>query len=168
MASETIEAQGHLIDSGLLSAIFDKIIEQKASYEVLTFNIGKTNDDASQIRMRITAPDKADTGRSAPPADVVRRPPGARARRAGEAGGKGRCVPDDFYSTTNHRTQVRIGGQWVDVDKQRMDAVIVVDGDKAECRKLRDVKAGEPVICGHAASASRRSSASATATASRS
>jgi hypothetical protein len=29
--SETIEAQGHLIDSGLLSAIFDKIIEYKAS-----------------------------------------------------------------------------------------------------------------------------------------
>ena len=59
MASETIEAQGHLIDSGLLSSIFDKIIEHRASYEVLTFNIGKTNDDASHIRMRITAPDKA-------------------------------------------------------------------------------------------------------------
>ena len=28
-ASDTIEAQGHLIDSGLLSAIFDKIIEFK-------------------------------------------------------------------------------------------------------------------------------------------
>jgi len=59
MASETIEAQGHLIDSGLLSSIFDKIIEHKASYEVLTFTIGRTNDDASHIRMRITAPDKA-------------------------------------------------------------------------------------------------------------
>ena len=57
MASETIEAQGHLIDSGLLSAIFDKIIEHKASYEVLTFTIGRTNDDASHIRMRVTAPD---------------------------------------------------------------------------------------------------------------
>ena len=55
MASETIEAEGHLIDSGLLSAIFDKIIEHKASYEVLTFTIGRTNDDASRIRMRVTA-----------------------------------------------------------------------------------------------------------------
>jgi len=150
MASETIEAQGHLIDSGLLSAIFDKIIEHKASYEVLTFNIGKTNDDASHIRMRITAPDKAVL------ADLIQQLTtfGAHQERERDAlvkpAEKDRCVPDDFYSTTNHRTQVRVGGQWVDVDKQRMDAVIVVSGDKAECRKLRDVKAGEPVICGHA------------------
>jgi lysine-ketoglutarate reductase/saccharopine dehydrogenase-like protein (TIGR00300 family) len=62
---------------------------------------------------------------------------------------KDRCVPDDFYSTTNHRTHVRIGGKWVDVDKQRMDAVIVVADGRAACRKLRDVRAGEPVVCGH-------------------
>ena len=54
-ASDTLEAEGHLIDSGLLSAIFDKIIEVKASYEILTFNIGRTNDEASRIEMRINA-----------------------------------------------------------------------------------------------------------------
>ena len=58
-ASEVIEAQGHLIDSGHLSAIFDKVIEQHAAYEVLRFDIGRTNDDASRIEMRITAPDEA-------------------------------------------------------------------------------------------------------------
>ena len=58
-ASDTIEAQGHLIDSGLLSAIFDKIIEFKASYEILTFDIGRTNDDPSRIEMRINAADGA-------------------------------------------------------------------------------------------------------------
>ena len=30
-ASDTIEAEGHLIDSGHLSAIFDKIIEYRRS-----------------------------------------------------------------------------------------------------------------------------------------
>src|SRR5262245_65397362 len=59
---------------------------------------------------------------------------------------KDRCVPDDFYSTTNHRTHVRLTGRWVEVEKQRMDAVIVVDGATAACRKLRDVKAGEREI----------------------
>ena len=54
-ASDTIEAQGHLIDSGLLSAIFDKIIEFKSSYEILKFDIGRTNDDVSRIQMRLTA-----------------------------------------------------------------------------------------------------------------
>ena len=58
-ATDTIEAQGHLIDSGLLSAIFDKIIEFKASYEILTFDIGRTNDDPSRIEMRINAADTA-------------------------------------------------------------------------------------------------------------
>src|SRR5215211_7652695 len=148
-ATDTIEAEGHLIDSGLLSAIFDKIIEFKAAYEILDFDIGRTNDDPSRIEMRITATDQATlddilqqlTGYGAHPMrerDALMRP-----------AEKDRCVPDDFYSTTNHRTHVRMGGQWVDVDKQRMDAVIVVAGDKAECRKLRDVKAGEPVVCGH-------------------
>src|SRR5690242_21426260 len=56
-ASDTIEAEGHLIDSGHLSAIFDKIIEFKAQYEILKFDIGRTNDDASRIEMRISAPD---------------------------------------------------------------------------------------------------------------
>src|SRR4030095_12648711 len=54
-ASDTIEAQGHLIDSGLLSAIFDKIIEHKAAYEILKFDIGRTKDDVSDLEMRITA-----------------------------------------------------------------------------------------------------------------
>jgi lysine-ketoglutarate reductase/saccharopine dehydrogenase-like protein (TIGR00300 family) len=47
---------------------------------------------------------------------------------------------------------VRLGGSWVEVAKQRMDAVIIVSEAEAapvdECRKLRDVKEGEMVVCG--------------------
>ena len=57
--TDTIEAEGHLIDSGLLSAIFDKIIEVKGSYEIITFDIGKTKDDKSRIQMRVTVNDEA-------------------------------------------------------------------------------------------------------------
>src|SRR5262245_24435328 len=122
-ASDTIEAQGHLIDSGLLSAIFDKIIELKGSYEILTFDIGRTNDDPSRIQMRITAPDGASLD------DLLQQITtfGAHPVRERDAlvkpAEKDRCVPDDFYSTTNHRTHVRLGSSWVEVDKQRMDAV---------------------------------------------
>jgi arginine dihydrolase len=148
-ASDTIEAQGHLIDSGLLSAIFDKIIEFRGSYEILDFDIGRTNDDPSRIQMRVTAPDRAALD------DLLQQITtfGAHPLRERDAlvkpAEKDRCVPDDFYSTTNHRTQVRLNGTWVDVDQQRMDAVIVVDGGRAACRKLRDVKVGERVVCGH-------------------
>jgi lysine-ketoglutarate reductase/saccharopine dehydrogenase-like protein (TIGR00300 family) len=36
------------------------------------------------------------------------------------------CAPEDFYSTTNHRTLVRHEQQWLEVENQRMDALIVV------------------------------------------
>jgi lysine-ketoglutarate reductase/saccharopine dehydrogenase-like protein (TIGR00300 family) len=148
-ASDTIEAEGHLIDSGLLSAIFDKIIEHKASYEVLTFTIGRTNDDASRIRMRVTAADKAGLDEILQELTTFGAHPVRERNALIKPAEKDRCVPDDFYSTTNHRTHVRLGGAWVEVEQQRMDAVIVASGKKAVCRKLRDVKAGDPVVCGH-------------------
>jgi lysine-ketoglutarate reductase/saccharopine dehydrogenase-like protein (TIGR00300 family) len=148
-ASDTVEAEGHLIDSGLLSAIFDKIIEQKAAYEILHFDIGRTNDDASRIEMRITAGDQQVLDELLQHLTTF----GCHAVRERDAqvrpAEKDRCVPDDFYSTTNHRTHVRIGGRWVEVEQQRMDAVIVAAEGRAICRKLRDVRGGEPVVCGH-------------------
>jgi lysine-ketoglutarate reductase/saccharopine dehydrogenase-like protein (TIGR00300 family) len=148
-ASDTIEAAGHLIDSGLLSNIFDKIIEFKASYEVLDFDIGRTNDDASRIRMRITAADDATLDELLQKLTTFGCSPMEERNVVLRPAEKDHCVPDDFYSTTNHRTHVRLQGRWVEVARQRMDAVIVVSGTQAECRKLRDVRGGELVVCGH-------------------
>ena len=148
-ATDTIEAEGHLIDSGHLSAIFDKIIEYRAQYEIVKFDIGRTNDDASRIEMRITATDAQVLDELLQQLTLW----GCHPLRESDAlvtpAEKDRCVPDDFYSTTNHRTQVRVAGRWVEVEKQRMDAVIVVSGGKPVCRKLRDVRAGEAIVCGH-------------------
>src|SRR6185295_12869066 len=55
---------------------------------------------------------------------------------------------EDFYSTTNHQTSVRLDGGWVAVDRQRMDATIVIDNGRAACRKLREIRAGDAVVCG--------------------
>ncbi len=148
-ATDTIEAEGHLIDSGLLSAIFDKIIEFKAAYEIVDFDIGKTNDDASRIKMRITASDAAQLDELLQQLTGFGCHPVKERNAILKPAERDRCVPDDFYSTTNNRTQVRVGGKWVDVDQQRMDAVIVVSEGRAACRKLRDVRAGESVVCGH-------------------
>jgi lysine-ketoglutarate reductase/saccharopine dehydrogenase-like protein (TIGR00300 family) len=148
-ASDTIEAQGHLIDSGLLSAIFDKIIELRGSYEVLKFDIGRTNDDPSRIEMRIAAPDGPALDELLQQLTTFGCHPVRERDALVTPAEKDRCVPDDFYSTTNHRTHVRLRGRWVEVAHQRMDAVIVVEGDRAECRKLRDVRVGNAVVCGH-------------------
>ena len=55
---------------------------------------------------------------------------------------KDKCAPEDFYSTTNHKTYVRAGGSFIEVQDQRMDALVVVRDGQAWCRKLRDIKAG--------------------------
>jgi len=148
-ASDTIEAHGHLIDSGLLSSIFDKIIEHRSAYEILKFDIGRTNDDVSSLEMRVTAPDRHTLEELLQLLTTFGCHPVRQRDALVKPAEKDRCVPDDFYSTTNHRTQVRLDGRWIDVEKQRMDAVIVASGGRAECRKLRDVRAGDPVVCGH-------------------
>ena len=148
-ASDTIEAEGHLIDSGLLSAIFDKIIEFKASYEILTFNIGRTNDDPSRIEMRINAAEIATLDELLQQLTTFGCHPVRERDAIVKPAEKDRCVPDDFYSTTNHRTHVRLGGRWLDVERQRMDAVIVAMDGRAVCRTLRDVRARDPIVCGH-------------------
>jgi len=148
-ASDTIEAEGHLIDSGLLSAIFDKIIEFKASYEIVTFDIGRTNDDASHIKMRIDAADASVLDDLLQQLTTFGCHPVRDRNALVKPAEKERCVPDDFYSTTNNRTHVRVNGRWVEVEQQRMDAVIVVANGRASCRKLRDVQAGEMIVCGH-------------------
>jgi lysine-ketoglutarate reductase/saccharopine dehydrogenase-like protein (TIGR00300 family) len=43
---------------------------------------------------------------------------------------------------------VRIEGRWITIDRQRMDAAIVVDSGRAACRKLRDIRTGDRIVCG--------------------
>src|SRR5882757_10023414 len=113
-ANDTIEAEGHLIDSGHLSAIFDKIIEFRAQYEILKFDIGRTNDDASRIEMRITASDAQQLDELQQQTTWGCHPVSERNALVKPAE-KDRCVPDDFYSTTNHRSHVRVDGAWKEV-----------------------------------------------------
>ena len=56
--------------------------------------------------------------------------------------------PEDFYSTTNHQTSVRLRGQWVTVEHQRMDSAIAITEGRAICRKLRDIREGDAIVCG--------------------
>ncbi len=146
--SEIVEADGHLIDSQLLNAIFDKVIERRAKFEVLQFDIGRTNDEFSQLKLKVTAANESgltELLEDLMPLGCHPQPEREAALKAAEGPA---CVPDDFYSTTNHRTEVKHGGTWIEVAEQRMDAVIVVEQGRARCRKLRDVGAGDAVVCG--------------------
>jgi lysine-ketoglutarate reductase/saccharopine dehydrogenase-like protein (TIGR00300 family) len=148
--SARLRAEGHLIDSGTLSKIFDRVIQASCTYEIVDFRIGRTNAEASVAELRVDAPtpqalrdlleNLVDLG--------CRRLDGDEARAA-PAPADG-VVPDDFYSTTNHETWVRGATGWIRVEKQRMDSVIAFDGARAVCTKLRDVRRGQSVVVGTA------------------
>jgi lysine-ketoglutarate reductase/saccharopine dehydrogenase-like protein (TIGR00300 family) len=62
------------------------------------------------------------------------------------------AFPEGFYSTTNQRTEIRLGGDWVEVLDQEMDCGILVDAaaGSARCRAMTDVEVGEQYVVGHA------------------
>jgi lysine-ketoglutarate reductase/saccharopine dehydrogenase-like protein (TIGR00300 family) len=148
LPSEVVEAQGHLIDSHIMERIFDTVVEFSGSFEVEQFAIGRTNSEPSSLRLRVTAPSEDAMehmmtqllGLGCAPVDS-----GDAELKAAECD---RCAPEEFYSTTNQRTLVRHRGQWLEVGKQRMDAMIVVQDGRAECRRLRDLKAGDRIVVG--------------------
>ena len=146
--SEVVEAQGHLIDSGDLQGILTTIVEHGATYEILDFAVGRTNADASRLQIRVTDNTPQSLAhvleKLSPYGCFVQGAPEVQLRSADMDG----AAPDDFYSTTNHRTEIHLRGRWIPVDRQRMDAAIVVEGDRAFCRKLRDVRKGDVVVCG--------------------
>jgi lysine-ketoglutarate reductase/saccharopine dehydrogenase-like protein (TIGR00300 family) len=138
-----------LIDSGDLQNILTTIVEHDASYEILTFAIGRTNADPSRLSLRLGSGTREGLDNLLASLSTfgcyVQGMPDAVLRVNDIAG----AAPEDFYSTTNHRTQVQLGGHWVTVDTQRMDAAIVVAADGvAVCRKIRDLAVGDRVVCG--------------------
>jgi arginine dihydrolase len=145
--SEIVETEGHLIDSRLMTEIFDSVVKHGGSFEVLEFTIGRTNDEYSRLRMRVAAPDRSAMQ------DLLEELLSLGCRTSAEndaalqpAPTDG-CAPDDFYSTSNHHTWVRHRGEWLEVERQRMDAAIVIENGRAACRKLRDLRAGDLVVC---------------------
>ena len=146
--AETIDAHGHLIDSGDLQGILTTIVEHGAAYEIERFDVGRTNEDVSHLTITVTAGTRTSLDhlleKLSPYGCYVHGTPDALVRGADLDA----AAPDDFYSTTNHRTEIHRDGGWIAVGNQRMDAVIVVEGDRAVCRKLRDVRRGDQIVCG--------------------
>lgn len=148
MVSETVEAQGHLVDSGNFQSILTTIVEHGSEYEILCFDMGRKNAEGSYLTLRLTTDTTARLDDLLAKLSVfgcyVEGTPEVLLRAADMDG----AVPEDFYSTTNHRTSVFINGAWVLADHQRMDAVLVAHAGRVACRKLRDVRQGDQVVCG--------------------
>ena len=143
-----VEAQGHLIDSHIMEEIFDKVVEYNSRFEVEEFSIGRTNGERSYLRLKVESPTSEDMEHLLGQLLSL----GCSPVDSGDAQlrtvDRDTCAPEDFYSTTNHKTQIRIEGKWLEVANQRMDALVVLKNGEAQCRRLRDIKTGDEVVVG--------------------
>lgn len=147
---QEIEVKGHLIDSMILTRIFDNIMDLNGDFQVLDFNVGKRKKDVSYARLIVRGKSRGHLNElleslyreGAQPISiqqVMLRPVL-----------KDMVMPDNFYSTTNNMTQVYYGGKWLGVVNMMMDKCIAVDTKKkrAECKIIRDLKKGDMVVVG--------------------
>jgi lysine-ketoglutarate reductase/saccharopine dehydrogenase-like protein (TIGR00300 family) len=144
---EPVELEGHLIDSGILKYAFDKIVEYEGQFEVLDFQIGKNNQETSRVRMMVRARSQElleeilgtleDFGAVVDWEDCHF----VKTQRD--------CIlPDDFYSTTNFDTFVKVKGEWFPVVNQKMDSVIVWEAGCAITKKISEVRRGDSIATG--------------------
>jgi len=144
MVHETVTMEGHLIDSDILRRVFNHVVEEGGGFEVLEFRVGTTNQQPSFARLSVTAPAPEILDRILERLNYL----GASAEVAdarfapAEADG---ILPDEFYSTTNFDTHVRVDGRWEAARDQKMDCALVLRGGAPHCVKQGQVRKDERV-----------------------
>ncbi len=151
-STEHVEITGHLMDSGILSRVLDDIREYGGDWVIERIDVGHEAGDMSTATIKVWTEDDADLQRllmRLQTHGVNMVDPGEASVAVAEQDG---VFPDDFYSTTNLETRVRIDGRWVHVENPEMDCGLIVEGEGSDIRvftlPMADVKAGMRVVCG--------------------
>jgi lysine-ketoglutarate reductase/saccharopine dehydrogenase-like protein (TIGR00300 family) len=154
MVSAEIELRGHIIDSFILPRVWGAIEEAGAHFSVREMRIGQSETETSYARIEVSAerqqllddliPELQRLGADLAEVQNVRT---ALVTQPG-------VLPDDFYSTTNLPTAVRVAGDWVPVANIEMDVAIVVDSVDSDARSahttpMHDVQVGDAVVVGY-------------------
>lgn len=149
---EEVEVRGHIIDSLILPKILDAITSRGGSFHIKRINIGQERHDPSYALVAVQAATEAELAEIlAQIADHGATPTAQSDARLVEADIPG-AFPEGFYSTTNQKTEIRLGGHWVEVADQEMDCGILVDVStpSARCIAMTDVRHGDWIAVGHA------------------
>jgi lysine-ketoglutarate reductase/saccharopine dehydrogenase-like protein (TIGR00300 family) len=149
-ASREIELEGHIIDSGIMTQIFDKIMDMGGNFEILVFDVGKKKTDPSYARLKVNAANEERV--DAIISELHRY--GARLLAIADVNivpaEADRVVPKGFYSTTNYPTSVKYLGSWIPVQAIEMDCLIVLDTGRlvAMSTPLSKLRKGDKVVVG--------------------
>lgn len=147
---EDVTAEGHLIDSKILSEIMDDIMDLDGEFETLSLDVGRTNEDVSRIVLRVFGRDEAHLHgilKAIQEHGVV--PMHLEDARWEPAPADG-VFPEDFYSTTNLDTYVRMCARWTHVADPEMDLGVIVDPEACTARgiAIADVREGDLIVVG--------------------
>lgn len=149
---EEVEVRGHIIDSLILPKILDLITAGGGTFTIKRISIGQSRHDVSYALVEVRAQTAEELseimGQIADHGAVPTALHDCQLVDGDIAG----AFPEGFYSTTNQRTEIRLGGQWIGVDEQEMDCGIVVDASRtsARCIPMTDVEPGMAIVVGHA------------------
>jgi lysine-ketoglutarate reductase/saccharopine dehydrogenase-like protein (TIGR00300 family) len=148
----TVTLTGHLMDTGILARVLDDVLEYGGDYRIESLELGREHEDESRALVSVRAGDTELLDRilmrlQTHGANAV--DPGTAATRPAPRDG---VFPEDFYSTTNLDTFVRLDREWLPVDRAEMDCGLVVDRSDGRVAvrtvPVSDVRAGEEVVCG--------------------
>jgi lysine-ketoglutarate reductase/saccharopine dehydrogenase-like protein (TIGR00300 family) len=149
---EEIEISGHIIDSLILPKVLDSITAGGGKFRIAQVTIGQARHDPSYAVIEVRARNEEVMQRIlAQIADHGAVPTTKQDCRLMTADMDG-AFPEGFYSTTNQRTEVRLGGHWIEVVDQEMDCGVVIDEARkmARCIPMLDVRRGMAIVTGHA------------------
>ena len=151
MPSEVIELSGHIIDSWTLPRAWDVIMDRGGNFAVEEMRVGTSKTETSYARLKVTAPDdqalELILSELQQFGAVLLHGNDVQTAIVEQNG----VLPARFYSTTNLPTQVRLYGQWVQVEDIEMDVAIVIDKDhnRAYGKPMHEVRIGDEVVIGH-------------------
>jgi len=146
--SKIIEVRGHLIDSLVLTKIFDRVMDLEGKFEVMKISVGKLKTDESYAKLRIIGKNNAHLNEIMTALHREGATTKTQKKCKTKAATKNMLFPDNFYSTTNNHTSIYHNNKWVNVDNMMMDKCIIVKGNKATCVPIREVRKGDKVVVG--------------------
>jgi lysine-ketoglutarate reductase/saccharopine dehydrogenase-like protein (TIGR00300 family) len=136
------------MDTGVLASVLDDVLAYGGDYRIDRLDVGRAHADESYARIVVSADDDEALQRllmRLQAHGVNQVDPGEAVVREADRDG---VFPEDFYSTTNLETVVRLATGWVPVEQPEMDCGLVVEDGRVRTVPVSDVKAGMQVVCG--------------------
>jgi len=149
--SETVELQGHIIDSLTLPKVLDEVMNCAGTFEILEVAIGHRREDPSRARIRVSAATQEALDALLGRIKQLGAVPVVEEEAVLVPADIDGAFPENFYCTTNLPTFIRYRSRWIEVERPEMDCGIVVDPKRqiASTLAIHRVKKGDLIAVGH-------------------